>query len=572
MDVFKPVYTEQNDCQDCYKCIRECKLKAIKVVNNSAQIMHSDCIYCGTCTQICPVKAKKVRDDLKRVKNLLKQNKKVIVSLAPSFVTEFPNLSDEQIVLAFKALGFSGVSETALGAEQVSKKVSGFLQEKSGGVFISSACPSVVELICKHYPQYKNNITPFLSPLLTHSQYLKQEYGEECHVVFVGPCIAKKLESDEFPELLDAALTFSDLKKWFEEENIDPYLFPEEEKMNVFIPGKAGKGILYPIDGGMIMGVKANTTATDAVFMTFSGIKNIQNVLKDLDKYRKSEIMFLELLACEGGCVNGPGNRKHYSTAIKRLDVIKRITGEETFQIETKFSLNRDFNSITPLHRNEHSENNIKEALTMVGKYSEKDEINCGGCGYNSCREFAKALLEDRSEPNMCVSYMRRIAHDKSSALLRKIPSGVVIVDDKLKIREANPSFSRMMGSEIEQLFDTIPGLVDADLQKIVPFHKLFSSVLSTGVENLERDIRFGNKMLHITLFSIHKNKIVGAILRDMSQPFIQREEVIARAKSVNQKNLETVQKIAYLLGENASETEEMLNSIVEFYTSSEQK
>ncbi|MBN2597161.1 MAG: 4Fe-4S binding protein [Marinifilaceae bacterium] len=570
MDVFKPVYTEQNDCQDCYKCIRECKLKAIKVVNNSAQILHDDCIYCGTCTLICPVNAKKVRDDVKKVKGLLKRSPKVIVSLAPSFVTEFPNLSDGQITAALKSLGFAHVSETALGAQEVSKNVAEFIGKQDKGIYISSACPSVVEMICKHYPKYKNYITPFLSPLLTHSKFLKAVYGEDCHVVFIGPCIAKKSESDQFPELLDAALTFSDLRKWFEDENIDPYLFSEEENEEVFVPGKAGRGVLYPIDGGMIMGVKNNTTATDAVYMTFSGINNIQSVLSDLDKYKKSTVMFLELLACDGGCVNGPGTDKSYSTAIKRLEVINKLGKDQGFQLETDFSIERTFDSILPIERREHAESSIKEALTMVGKYSDKDEINCGGCGYNSCREFAGALLEDRSEPNMCVSYMRKIAHDKSSALLRKIPSGVVIVDDQLKIREANLSFARMMGSEIEQLYETVPGLVDADLIKIAPFHKLFSSVLSTGVDNLERDIRFGNKMFHITLFSIHKHKIAGAILRDMSQPFIQREEVISRAKSVNQKNLETVQKIAYLLGENASETEEMLNSIVEFYTLSQ--
>ncbi|MDQ1771423.1 hypothetical protein GQR60_10075 [Labilibaculum sp. A4] len=570
MDVFKPVYTEQNDCQDCYKCIRECKLKAIKVVNNSAQILHDDCIYCGTCTLICPVNAKKVRSDVNKVKGLLKRNQKVIVSLAPSFVTEFPNLSDVQIAASLKSLGFAHVSETALGAQEVSKKVSEFIGKQDKGIYISSACPSVVEMICKHYPKYKNYITPFLSPLLTHSKYLKNRYGDDTHVVFIGPCIAKKAESDQFPELLDAALTFSDLRKWFEEENIDPYLFSEDEKEEVFVPGKAGRGVLYPIDGGMIMGVKNNTTATDAVYMTFSGITNIQSVLVDLDKYKKSNVMFLELLACDGGCVNGPGTSKSYSTAIKRLEVINKLGKEQAYQLETDFSIERTFDSILPIERREHAESNIKEALTMVGKYSDKDEINCGGCGYNSCREFAGALLEDRSEPNMCVSYMRKIAHDKSSALLRKIPSGVVIVNEQLKIIEANLSFSRMMGAEIEQLYETVPGLVDADLHKIAPFYKLFSSALSTGVDNLEKDIRFGNKMFHITLFSIHKNKIVGAILRDMSQPFIQREEVISRAKSVNQKNLETVQKIAYLLGENASETEEMLNSIVEFYSLSQ--
>lgn len=572
MDVFKPVYTELNDCQDCYKCIRECKLKAIKVVNNSAQILHNDCIYCGTCTLICPVNAKKVRDDLKSVKGLLKRKKQVIVSLAPSFVTEFPNLSDDQMVSALKSLGFFAVSETALGAQEVSKQVSSFIEDQKQGIYISSACPSVVEMICKHYPQYKNNITPFLSPLLTHAKFLKKEYGEDNHVVFIGPCIAKKSESDEFPDLLEASLTFLDLKRWFEEENIDPYLFPEEKKHDIFVPGKAGKGILYPIDGGMIMGVKKNTTATDAVYMTFSGINNIQNVLTDLEKYKKPGVMFLELLACDGGCVNGPGTNKNYSTAIKRLEVINKVGNEAGITLNVDFPITRDFDSIEAIEIVEHSENSIKEALTMVGKYSDKDEINCGGCGYNSCREFAGALLEDRSEPNMCVSYMRKIAHEKSTALLRKIPSGVVIVDDQLKIREANLSFARMMGEEIEQLYDTVPALVDADLHKIAPFHKLFSSALSTGVDNLERDIRFGNKMFHITIFSIHKNKLVGAILRDMSQPYIQREEVISRAKSVNQKNLETVQKIAYLLGENASETEEMLNSIVEFYTLAKEK
>ncbi|MGQ1909477.1 [Fe-Fe] hydrogenase large subunit C-terminal domain-containing protein [Marinifilum sp. RC60d5] len=566
MDILKPVYTEQNDCQDCYKCIRECPIKAIKVLNNSAQILHEDCIYCGTCTQICPVNAKKVRDDLKKVRKLLNRNEKIIVSLAPSFVTEFPNLSDTQMIAVLKELGFFAVSETALGAQEVSRRVSEFINKSDNGVFISSACPSVVELICKHYPEFKDNITPVLSPLLTHATYLKQKY-KNTKIVFIGPCIAKKLESDEFPDLIEASLTFNDLRAWLEEENLDPYLFSEDVRNNKFIPGKAGRGILYPIDGGMITGMKQNTTTTDAVYMTFSGVNNIQSVLTGLNKYRKSNKLFLELLACEGGCVNGPGTQKKYSTAIKRLEVINKMSDEETVVLNTDFSIDRNFDSIHSASRIEHSERSIKEALTMIGKYSEKDEINCGGCGYNSCREFAKAYLEDKSEPNMCVSYMRKIAQDKSSALLRKIPSGVVIVNDQLKIIEANQSFASILGDEIKDLYDTIPGLVDADLKKIFPFHKLFSSALTTGVDSLERDIKYENKMLHVSIFSIHKNKIVGAIVRDMSQPYIQREEVVTRARTVNKKNLETVQKIAYLLGENASETEEMLNSIIEFYT-----
>ncbi|RXQ95608.1 PAS domain-containing protein [Ancylomarina salipaludis] len=571
MDVFKPVYTEQNDCQDCYKCIRECQLKAIKVINNSAQILHEDCIYCGSCTLVCPVKAKKVRNDLTRVKSLLKRHDKVVVSLAPSYMSEFPNLKDEQLLAALKELGFAHVSETALGAEVVSQRVNEFLEEKQSGIYISSACPSVVEMICKHFPQYKNHITPFLSPLLTHCKLLKQEYGEDCKIVFIGPCIAKKSESDAFGDLLEASLSFKDLAEWFDEEGLEPDLFYESDTESMFVPRRAGRGALYPIDGGMIAGIKANASTTDAVFMTFSGISSIYDVLKDLNYYRKPGLLFLELLACEGGCINGPGTRKSYSRALKRLEIINR-TEAEVGEQSADFSIDRNFDNINVASKPEHPENKIKEALNMIGKYSDKDEINCGGCGYNSCREFAKAYLEDKSEPNMCASYMRKIAHDKSTALLGKIPSGVLIVNEDLKVVEANQSFARIMGEEMEQLFETIPGLKDADLKKIAPFYKLFSSVLATGEDNLERDFRLGNKMLHLSLFTIQRNKIVGAILRDMSQPFIQQEEVINRAKAVNQKNLETVQKIAYLLGENASETEDMLNSIVEFYTLSEDK
>ncbi|MFA8436097.1 MAG: [Fe-Fe] hydrogenase large subunit C-terminal domain-containing protein [Marinifilaceae bacterium] len=566
MDVLKPVYTEQNDCQDCYKCIRECRLKAIKVVNNSAQIMHENCIFCGHCTQVCPVGAKKIRNDLNRVKSLLRRRNDVVVSLAPSFISEFPNLGNAQIVAAMKALGFSHVSETALGAQEISCRIPEMMDQMEEGIYISSACPSVVELIRKYYPQYTNQVTPLLSPLLAHCKILKQSYGEDTPVVFIGPCVAKKREADDFPELLEASLTFEDLKNWLKEKNIDPYMFPEREN-EIFEPCKANKGVLYPIDGGMIAGVKANATTADAVYMTFSGIQNIENVLKDLDRYKKGGRLFLELLACDGGCINGPGTVKEYSSAIKRFEVIQHAHEHEgEVHRFDNLSLVRDFNSISALKENSYSESEIKEALTLVGKSSDKDEINCGGCGYNSCREFAVALLEEKSEPNMCVSYMRKIAHDKSSALLQKIPSGVVIVNEDLKIIEANYNFARMLGEETMDLFETIPGLPDADLTKLVPFHKLFSSILRTGEENLERDVRCGNGLLHINLFTIQKKKMVGAILRDMSVPFIQREEVISRAREVNRRNLETVQKIAYLLGENASETEDMLNSIVEFY------
>ena len=572
MDVLKPVYTEKNDCQDCYKCIRECALKAIKVVNNSAQIMHENCIFCGHCTEVCPVGAKKIRNDLTRVKSLLKRKEHVVVSLAPSFISEFPNLTNQQIVAALKTLGFFAVSETALGAQEVSSRLSDLLQKQPHGIHISSACPSVVELIGKYYPQYNKCITPVHSPLLTHCTMLKELYGEEVTIVFIGPCVAKKREADDYPQLLEAALTFKDLEDWFEEEGVNPYLLPSDSEQQ-FVPQEAGHGALYPIDGGMIAGIKSNVTTTDAVFMTFSGVKNIENVLHDLDRYKKGGAMFLELLACDGGCINGPGCSKKYSSAIKRYEVIQHAHHHPTVSVGyPDLSIKRDFNQVRAVVSGDYNESQIREALSLVGKSSQKDEINCGGCGYNSCREFAVSLLDEKSEPNMCVSYMRKIAHDKSTALLQKIPSGVVIVNETLRIIEANESFATLLGSEIQELYQTIPGLANANLMQLVPFYKLFSSILITGEQTLERDVRFESKLFHISLFTIQKHKMVGAILRDMSEPFIQREEVISRAREVNRRNLATVQKIAYLLGENASETEDMLNSIIEFYTLSQQE
>ena len=572
----QPVYTEKNNCQDCYKCIRECPVKAIRCEDESAWIVHERCIFCGHCTQICPVGAKKVRNDLNRAKMILHTHRNVIVSLAPSWVSEFPEYTPSEIVSALKMLGFNEVSETALGAEEYSRQTAEFLSDNKNGIWISSACPAVVDFVTKYFSHLTDRIVPFHSPMMMHARLLKERYSPDSKIIFIGPCVAKKTESDEFNDDIETALTFNDLRTWLEDEGILPEMLKHRDP-DQFYPKQAYKGALYPVDGGMITTIKAGTGVTEAAFMTFSGINIIRQALEGLENFKREGILFLELMACEGGCINGPGCLKNGATALKRLEIISQTNTRIKTPAESPSPTNdqllpvdhikRNFDNHKPVNRNIYTEKEIEDALRDVGKLSPSDELNCGGCGYNSCRDFARALLENQAETSMCVSYMRKMAHDKASVLIQKIPLGVVIVDQKLRIIESNRSFAHLLGEEAEMIFDVNPGMSGADLKKLLSYHKIFTSVLLAGQDMVEHDIKENGKLLHVSVVSIQKSRIVCGIIRDLQSVDVRDDELIKRTRKVIRENLATVQKVAYLLGENASRNEAMLNSIIESRT-----
>ena len=560
MDLLQPVYTEIAECRDCYKCLRQCKVKAICIQEGHARIIPEACIQCGHCVRICPVNAKKVRNDLERVRLLLKLKKKTIVSLAPSFVSEFPDYSSEQVIAGLKALGFSDVSPTALGAQEVSAAVAKLIEDKPG-LYLSSACPVITDLVQKYYPELKDNITNVYSPLLAHSKMLRREYGDDIGIVFIGPCIAKKNESDDNKDLLNVALTFQSLRQWWYAEGIDPAKLDlkGDEK---FIPEKAEDGAIYPVDGGMIAGVKAGCAVSNTDYMAFSGLRAVMNALSGLTDRKFDKPVFVELLACEGGCVNGPGSSSCEGTVIKRRKVLESVDLDNT-QGPRKPSIAIDCKyGEKPILAKQFTEHELRKALAMVGKTSIHDELNCGGCGYDSCREFAKALLDNRAEKNMCVGYMRKLADKKVDALIRTMPSGVVIVDRDLCVVESNKKFAQLLGEEIENVFEMCPGLAGAKLEKIVPFYEPFKTVFERELEKLQKNIRYKDKVLDITIFTVEPKMLVGAVLKDVTEPVIQKEHIVEKAQEVIDKNLETVQKIAFLLGENAAESEVILDSI----------
>lgn len=580
MNYSRPIHTEKNDCQDCYKCVRECPVKAIKIEDGSASIVEELCTFCGHCTEICPVGAKKVRNDLTLAKLVVNKNHKVVASIAPSWVTDFPGVSEKQMVTAIKMLGFTAVSETSLGAEVVSKETGKLIKDAGWdkNIAISTACPSVVELITKYYPQYIQYLTPVLSPLMVHGKLLKKWFGADTKVIFFGPCIAKKIESDNNKDIVDLALTFNDLAQWIEDEGIDlAEALPNDAEVGEFEPFRSRLGSLYPIDGGMISGIKEDATTTDISFMTFSGSRGIKDALKDIDSYNGAPTLFLELLACNGGCISGPGTKSKESLAVKRFRVIDfmqmapKKSDNPTITNMDAGDISRRFIELRPFPVRKYSSKEINEALSAVGKQSSKDELNCSGCGYDSCKEFAIAMILGNAERSMCVSYMRKVAHDKATVLLQKIPSGVVLVDDKMRLLECNRNFATMMGPETEMIYDANPGLEGAFAEKLVPFHKMLSAALNTGQDQMERDVKVGAKKLKVSVFNIQKYKIVSAVVRDLTIPEVRNDEIARRTKDVIKENLETVQKIAYLLGENASRTEAMLSSILETITTDEE-
>lgn len=566
--ILQSIYTEKNNCQDCYKCVRRCPVKAIKIEDHSASIITELCINCGYCTTICPAGAKKIRNDVASAKNFLNSGEKVIAAIAPAWVSEFSQYNASSFIAALKQLGFHEVSEVALGAEMVSESVNKYLSQQESGLHISSCCPTVVSLIQKYYPEHIDKVVPIMSPMLAHAAYLRSLHTEAIKIVFLGPCIAKKNEAEEHEGLVDVSLTFQELSEWLDKESA---YFEDTETEETFYPNKAADGSLYPVDGGMINSLKSQITTVDLDFMSFSGRNSVKDVLENIEGIESGKLCFLELLSCNGGCVNGPGCSENNSIAKKRANIIRthQQTSAHERMLKSAIEINLDYEK-SQVNIPKHSEEDILESLKSIGKLSSKDELNCSGCGYENCRDFAEALLEGKAESSMCVSYMRKVAQNKASVLLQKMPYAVVMCDEKLKIIESNLQFAEMLGEETCELFEDIPGLEGAHLKSIFPAYKLFQNAIKQDLEKFDKDIRIEGKLYHLSIFSIQKHKIICGILRNLQSPEVRNEEVIKRTKEVILENLSTVQQVAFLLGENAAKTETMLNTIVQSYEDSE--
>lgn len=561
MERLFPVYTSEKVCQDCYKCVRECPVKAIRVENEHAYIVSERCIACGRCVKICPSGAKVLRNDIGRLRYLLQSGRPVYASVAPSWVAVHPEWTAGQLVATLKRIGFTGVSETALGAQEVSAVLAKELSGAESGLFLSSACPAFVDLVRKHVPDLSKNITPIASPALTHCRLLRDVFGDDIAVVFIGPCSAKKREADSHPELMDAALTFSELDVWMEEQGINPTV-NNPGPDDVFVPERAGEGALYPLEGGMIETLRHYGCPETVRTQSIDGVGRLFDALSSISRESFTPPLFLEGLACRGGCIGGPCSI-HMPAPIAGAEVVR--DNVHMGAAGPREGLNVAMTYLPAgVEKSEWSEGEIKQALFRFGKESARDELNCGACGYNTCRVFARALLSGDAEVSMCASYMRSIAQRKANALLRCMPSGVVIVGGDLRIIESNRPFASLAGNEFAEQYDKNPGLPGTQVEDMLPIGKFLRASLRSGEDISRERLKVGNKLFSLTTFIIEEYKTVGAIVDDITQTEMRRDNIARRAREVINRNIVTVQEIACRLGEHMADTEILLNSIAE--------
>ena len=569
----KPIYTEISNCRDCYRCVRHCPVKAIQIKDAHAVILYDRCTFCGTCVNECPNSVKVIRDDTDRVRMAFLSKRKVIVSLAPSYVSEFRGYEDN-FVRALYRLGFHAVSETAIGAALVTEALDIYMDEHGNAPFISTACPSVVQLVKKYFPESIDALAPVPSPLQTHSAYLRRLYGNDITIVFIGPCIAKKIEADEHPGYPDIALTYREVRQWLEEENIDLEHMDTGVEVD-FVPAKAGKSSIYPIENGQIESSRIwQNRFIEQTALSVSGVPRVMSSLRGTHTQD-----FLEALNCDGGCISGPGTSHDDSAVVRKKAVasyvLSRLSEPDIFTGDPEFArevyekgygiLGADQPEAAGVEHGGHTEEEIRGALALLGKTSKNDELNCGGCGYPSCRDMARALLDGLSEVEMCVTKMRKDAESKVDILLSTIPHGVVIVDKNLNIAECNKIFIKIFEDYPDEFLDAegLRSFRGTPVSVFVPFEEKFREQFFM---NRPQQYRFkhNGKIMRITFFLVENKEMLGAMFEDITTPTVKREAVVEKAEDVITKSLKTVQQIASLLGENAAETELVLNSIIE--------
>ncbi|HPU08219.1 MAG TPA: [Fe-Fe] hydrogenase large subunit C-terminal domain-containing protein, partial [Candidatus Atribacteria bacterium] len=507
------ISTIEARCRDCYKCIRNCPVKAIRVSLGHAEVVDERCIKDGRCVLVCPQDAKKIQNDLPRVQELLEGEEPVVVSLAPSFVAAFSEGTEGQLVAALKRLGFQEVRETAEGAEWVAKEHAQLLKEGRKNI-ISSSCPAINALIYKYYPQYVPYLAPVVSPMVAHARLIRQEYGK-VKVVFIGPCIAKKaeIEEEEVKGEVDAVLTFEELKTWFKEEDISLSALEEKEMGSSSVEW----GRAFPVEGGLLKTASLDTGFLSREVMVITGIDRCRQFLDDL-KNAKSDFGMVEMMSCEGGCIDGPVLKSLLSPYERRRKVIDytekaKITSNHPpgKQVLSVPSFSREFVP-HPVPQPEIPEEEIKRILSLTSKFSPQDELNCGACGYNTCREKAQAVYEGMAEAEMCIPFMRARAESFSSFLITVTPNGIVLVDENLHIVDVNPALRKMfgltgklvVGSKLDQFIDPSPFVEVLRTKKAVTKEMFYP--------------QYQNLYVQLSVFYLEKPQLLMGVFVDLTK------------------------------------------------------
>ena len=459
---------KKSNCKNCYKCIRHCPVKAIRFSGNQAHIIGNECILCGQCFVVCPQDAKQIVDETEKVKVLLQSGTPVIVSLAPSFIANYEGVGINSMRKALKKLGFYDVEETAIGATMVKTEYERMLREDERDVIISSCCHSINLLIQKHYPEALEYLADVVSPMQAHCKDIKNRFPN-AKTVFIGPCVAKKDEAEHYAGIVDAVLTFEELTEWLKAENIEP---EKELDNDVF-----SRARFFPTTGGVL-----KTMAQDMEgysYLALDGVDNCIAALKDIIS-GKVHKCFIEMSACVGSCVGGPVMEKyHRSSAVKDYIAISEYAGEKDFEVSQPkvLDLKKSFEFIEQRYQTP-SEMEIMNILRQMGKFKPSQELNCGSCGYNTCREKAIAIIQGKAEISMCLPFLKDKAESFSDTIVNNSPNGLIVLNENLEVQQINTAARKMMNirSASDVLGDQVIRILDPSV---------FMEVLRSG-----RDVR----------------------------------------------------------------------------------
>ena len=546
---------KKSNCKNCYKCIRHCPVKSIRFSGNQAYIIGNECILCGQCFVVCPQNAKQIVDETEKVKVILQGDEPVVVSLAPSFVANYEGVGIDSMRKALKHLGFYDVEETAVGATIVKNEYERMIDEESRDVIITSCCHSVNLLIQKYFPRELDFLADVLSPMQAHCLDIKRRIPG-AKTVFVGPCVAKKDEAQHYEGIVDAVLTFDELTAWLASENIE---LERDEDDN-----ENSRARFFPTTGGILKTLsKENPNYT---YMAIDGTQNCIEALKDIES-SKIHRCFIEMSACSGSCIGGPVMEKFHRSPVKDYMAVAKFAGKKDFEVSTpdSLSLRKEFTEIERKLQPP-SEEEIREILRQMGKTRKSDELNCGSCGYDTCREKAIAIYHGKAEISMCLPYLKDKAESFSDTIVRNTPNGLIVLNEKLEVQQINKAAlkilniryaSDVMGDQVVRIMEP------AD----------FLDVLNKGrnIHNKRVYLAEYEKYVEETIVYDREYRLLVCILRDVTAEEMQREkkEDISRqtveiADRVVDKQMRIVQDIASLLGETAAETKIALSKLKE--------
>lgn len=546
---------KKSNCKNCYKCIRHCPVKSIRFSGNQAYIIGNECILCGHCFVVCPQDAKQIVDETEKVRVLLQSGDPVIVSLAPSFIANYEGVGIDAMRDALKQLGFYDAEETAIGATIVKNVYEHMIDEEARDVIISSCCHSVNLLIQKYFPAQLPYLADVMSPMQAHCQDIRRRYPG-AKTVFIGPCVAKKDEASYYEGIVDAVLTFDELTRWLQAEHI--------ELRREMDADENSRARFFPTTGGILKTMKQDNSKYS--YMAIDGVENCIAALRDIAE-GKVHNCFIEMSACVGSCIGGPVMEKFHRSPVQDYMAVSNFAGEKDFPVEQpeESALQKMFTAIERKNQMP-TESEITDILRQMGKRTPADELNCGSCGYNTCREKAVAIYQGKAEASMCLPYLKDKAETFSDNIVRNTPNGIIVLNEKLEVQQINKVALKIMNlrSAADVLGEGVIRILDP---------KDFVEVLHSGRNIRDKRIYLAEyeKYVEETIVYDQEYRLLVCIMRDVTEEETVREqkESISRqtveiADRVVDKQMRIVQEIASLLGETAAETKIALSKLKE--------